>query len=112
MLFITNWNQGINTRDPAHKINGSPRAVNVRIDEKTGQLKTRDGFVVAGVTNTLSKINFLGEFIDNAGNRKMLVSDSSMVFSTSDIINFEVVKNTQNPGALHTMAQGRNRALI
>lgn len=114
ILIFEDFSGGLNTQKEAHKLNlnQTPNAENGLIDEKPGSLIMRGGITLAGSTNTLSKVNFLGEFIKDNGDREMIVSDSSRVLTTRDFITFTLIKSTLTTTGVLRMAQGRNKALL
>ena len=108
---INDFSGGLNNRLPAQLLpkNQSPNLSNVIIDE--GQLKVRNGYEIVAVTGTMSKVNSMFEFIDDDGEKNLLISDSERVLSTKDFITYTLVRATQDANYIFRFAQGRGKVL-
>lgn len=109
--FIEDFSGGLNTQKAPGELNlnESPNAQNGWIDEKPNSIVKRNGFVVAGSTSTLSKINFMAQFVKDSGSKYLFVSDSSQVLRTTDFMNWFVIKSTLTISARIRAAQGRSK---
>jgi len=110
-VFLNDFSGGIDTLRAPHKIplNMSPNLRNVLVDEIPGSLITRKGFKLAGSTNTLGRINFMLEFNNDNGEREFIISDSSVVLTTKDFVEYEFIKGSLNQNNKLRGAQVRNK---
>lgn len=111
---IEDFSGGLNTqRSPGNlPPSQSPKMENCLIDESPGSIVKRNGFTIAGSTPTLTKINFMMEYVNPSNKRELLISDSSQVLTTKDFINFTVIKTTLSASAVLHGTQGRGKALL
>lgn len=88
------WSGGLNTEVVSHKLpkNQTPSLQNMFIDEKEGSLVTVRGFTQSVATVTLGKINFQFEYNKDDGSSEFIVSDSSILLTTSDLVSFTLLK--------------------
>ena len=105
---------GLNTQSGPNNLadNETPNMTNILIDEKPKSIVTRNGIQSVISTNTLSKINFMFEYVTGNGGREMLVSDSSRILKTSDFTSFTLLKSTLNTAGVLRAVQGRGKVML
>lgn len=96
--ILTDWSGGLNTASPPHKIgkNFTPNMRNVFVHRSPGQIIKRDGSIVLGSSNVLTRISYGFTFIHADNTKEFLVTDSSIVLSTKDYLNYVMVSSGLN----------------
>lgn len=92
--LLEDFSGGLFTSAASYKINKqfSPNMRNVLIDEKPGSIIKRNGYIVSGVTSTLSEVNFMMTYNRENEDAEFIISDSSIVLSTKDFKNYTTVR--------------------
>lgn len=101
-LNISDFSGGLNTSVVPYKLDSrfSPNMQNIDIDNLSGRLKKIKGYVVLGATTSLSEINLIVPFFVEGQPKEYIVSDSSIVLTTRDFVNFTPIKAGLNKNYL------------
>lgn len=93
---------GLNDRvaTVALPVNESPDLQNVMIDEPIGALTTRKGITQCGTTPSGSVATGIYEYIRNNGNRDLILTDNTSVWSTADCVIFSTITTGLNAVAV------------
>lgn len=110
-LSLSDWSGGLNTSDAPENIaiNEAQSMSNVVIDEKIGTFSTRGGTKLVITTNTLTKINLEYAFNKDDGSSEFIVSDSSIVLTTSDLLHFTKIRGPLTATSKLRALQVRNK---
>lgn len=108
-LVIDDFSGGLLTSYPGDKIplNYSPNLRNVFIDE--GRIRQINGFTRVGSTNTLQKVTGIFPFIQEDGEVRFVVTDSSVALETTNFNSYVFISSALNTGTLLRCIQVRNK---
>ena len=103
----------VENQDPANlQPNQSPSLQNVVIDDPVGSLKPRNGFIQCGVTPSGSKATNLYAFSRADGTTKLIVTDNTNVWSTSDCLTYSTVTTAGNSSYIPYFTTARDKLWI
>ena len=108
---ITDFSGGINRQAAPSKLNlnYSPRIVNTLVDEVPGRLTTLGGYEVVFGTSTLGPITMIAQFMRQNEETEYIISDSSLVLTTVDGIEFTRLRSTQNVNQVISWTQAKDK---
>lgn len=90
----------------------SPESYNVVTGQKGGLFFTRNGTLLAGSTNTVSKVSFAFAFNKEVGTKEFILSDSSIVLTTTDFNTYTFIRGGLNTALNLEAIQVRNKVWV